>query len=220
MSRILVMPDAHLHLPLLVAIDAILHDRSYQVDAVVSLGDWCDDWDATLQDYYVFFDELMALLATSPVPWYLCWGNHDYGYAFDYPFSGKNPHAIRMVKARLLRLDKACGGLRAFYRDANTIFSHAGISQTAHARHPDHNFADLWLQDSPLWGRPRYATTDTYDPTVLQVVGHTPFATITHNPNTNMLYTDTWSDTPAHTPIGDRTLAIVDTVTQEWEVIG
>lgn len=218
--RCLVMPDAHLHLPLLVAIDAILLTPTYHIDAVVSLGDWCDDWGATPKDYHLFFDELMARIGQSPLPWYLCWGNHDYGYAFNHEFSGKNPHVARMVISRLHRLDQTFGSIRPFFRDANTVFSHAGISQSAHARNPDHLFSDLWEDDSPLWGRPTYTLADTYDPTILQVVGHTPVATVTHNPITNMLYTDTWSTTPNHTPIGDRTLAIVDTVTQEYEVIG
>ena len=219
MTRCLVMPDAHLHLPLLVTIDAILQNPAYQIDAVVSLGDWCDDWDALTRDYQYFFDEFLSRIADSPVPYYLCWGNHDYGYQYDHGFSGKNPYAIRYVKSRLRRLH-SLSPIRPFFRDANTIFSHAGISQAAHDRCPDHDFPDLWEDDSPLWGRPTYTLTETYDPTILQVVGHTPIATVTYNPHTNMLYTDTWSETPTHIPIGDRTLVIVDTVTQKWEVIG
>lgn len=236
--KILVLPDLHLHLPLLDKTNALL--EAHPDWDCVSLGDWFDDWQRPVADYERTIERFTALIEKYPYRFTLLWGNHDFGY-WSYPghHSGYIADAKDAVRGFLTQLHTTLPLARPLaltYMRDGVIFSHAGLTLGFHKRYleqarryPYQSFlawADdaplptIWENDSPLWHRPHNNPhKNTFNPTFLQVVGHTPVPTVTHTKEDNILYTDTWSTDSERTPLGDKSLAVVNTETHEWEVI-
>lgn len=232
MSKCLILSDLHMHLDLLDKVDRLLTENPRW--HCVSLGDWFDDWGRPLSYYQTFLTHFRTFLAKYPKRLHLIWGNHDYGY-WDYPahHSGYSPEARDDIRDLLWKIYP-----RTYiaYKQDNVIFSHAGLTKGIYDRYLDqaHNFPhqsfiewcdnltpqELWDESSPLWHRPQNNYhKNTFNPEFLQVVGHTPVPTIAHTKEDNILYTDTWSTDSNYQPLGDHSLAVVDTRNQSWEII-
>lgn len=234
--KILCMPDAHLKVELIECIDKLLEQHPDW--HCVSLGDWADDWGRTPSDYQNFFDALLGFNNKYFGRVSLCWGNHDFGYWIKPgSHSGYMADSKDIVRSAIAKLDNQdYPNILVAIGWNKTIFSHAGISADFFKQGcewwKDHLGFSFWsfLQDlenpdlhtvnSPLWYRPsNNPHKNTFNPSYLQVVGHTPVATITYDKESNTLYTDTWSTDSKRTPLGDKSLVVVDTKTQEWEII-
>lgn len=237
MSKILVLPDVHMKAELLDRVATLL--GQHHTWGCLSVGDLWDDWNRPLQDYEEFAKKWQEFLFLYASRFYFCWGNHDYGY-WSYPghHSGYIAGAKDIVRNTLIYM---CLHMPEQIQIAHlmdkVIFSHAGIISNLFKEYKagvqkriDRSFMDwvnydlsperLWHEDSPLWHRPSNAyRKNTFDPSFLQVVGHTPVLTVTHTVEDNVLYTDTWSTDSERNPLGDKSLVVIDTQTQEWEVI-
>lgn len=223
--RCLVLPDMHLHLELLDRAEFLL--KKHKVDQIVALGDYVDDWNAICSQYEGFAKRFKEFTERHPDILY-CWGNHDYCYFHEPPSqsSGYNPDATSIVREMLGPLVQE-NRMKIAHKIDCTIFSHAGIDArwrevTRPIRSTHKSLIDqinsatteqLWIKQSPLWLRPT-PHLKSFNPTLLQVVGHTPYPCVFQN--RGFLFTDTWSNFRHHEPIGDHSLAIVDTVTGAW----
>lgn len=236
--RVLVMPDAHLKTDLVDAVEKVM--KTDKADYCVSLGDWSDDWITTVEDYHRFFKRFLEFYEKYCDKMHLCWGNHDYGY-WRYPNmnSGYNVDADIVVRKYIRELYEYAGPITLTHVIDNVIFSHAGITnylfkeykKVVH-RQIDRSFIDwinleliddrerLWQDSSPLWHRPtNKLRVNTFNPNIMQVVGHTPVMTVMRDNPDNILYTDTWSTNNRKERLGDKSLAIVDTESQTWEKV-
>lgn len=234
MSKVLVMPDVHLKTELIKRIGDLLdHHPDW---TCVSLGDWADDWGRSPEDYEIFFHPFLEFCQKYRGRLHLCWGNHDYGY-WSYPghHSGYVLDAASIVR-HYLTMIQLQSPINVLYLQDGVIFSHAGLTKGLFANYkrrlhrlPSHSFIDFantrtpqeyWQGDSPLWHRPAdNLQKNTFNPWFLQVVGHTPVPTVTYTGEDNILYTDTWSTDNRQKPLGDKSLAVVDTNSQTWEVM-
>lgn len=232
--KALILPDAHLHLELLERVHQLLAEhKDWQC---VSLGDWSDDWNRPAKNYETFFDYFLQFCKQYQYRLYLCWGNHDYGY-WSYPghHSGYSVDAERIIRDALWQIDQLCP-IQAVWQRNDVIFSHAGITKgmllkflTSAHKHPKWSLVDFcnnqsphdyWEEESPLWHRPsNNYHKNTFNPLFLQVVGHTPVPTVTHTPEDNIIYTDTWSTDSDYNPMGDKSLVLVDTEVLSWRII-
>lgn len=238
MSKILVLPDVHMKTELLDRVATLL-DRHHNW-ICLSIGDLWDDWARPLQDYEEFATAWRRFLGKYEDRLYQCWGNHDYGY-WTYPghHSGYNADAKDIVRQSLietaLTLEPRLQLVHVFDK---VIFSHAGITrnlleeykagvqervETSFVRWINEDLSPerLWHEDSPLWHRPtNLPRINSFSSGhYFQVVGHTPIRSITHNVDDEILYVDTWSTDSARTPLGDKSLVVVDTEDFTWEVI-
>lgn len=238
--KVIVLPDAHLHISLLDRVGQLLDEHSdWQC---VSLGDWFDDWGRPLEDYRAFLEQFQAFLTKYSTRIRLCWGNHDYGY-WSYPghHSGYSRDAEQDIRSFLRGLKYLPSGRDLFpevlIKEGEVLFSHAGITKALFSRYHDsaHNLIDqsfvdwvnysftpedFWIESSPLWHRPsNNYHKNTFNPHYLQVVGHTPVPTVTYTSEDNILYTDTWSTDSHYRPLGDQSLLVVDTDNLTWEII-
>lgn len=238
--KILVLPDAHLHIPLIDRVDQLLDQHTDWY--CVSLGDWFDDWGRPLEDYRAFIKRFHTFLTKHCMHTRLCWGNHDYGY-WVYPghHSGYSKDAEQDVRTFLRSLKHLPLSRDLFpeilIKEGDVLFSHAGITRDLFSRYHDNahglidqsfvdwaNYTlapeDFWLDGSPLWHRPSTdLSKNTFNPRYLQVVGHTPVSTIIYTLKDNVLYTDTWSTDSHRQPLGDQSLVVVDTDNLTWEII-
>lgn len=233
--KILVMPDAHLKCGLLDRMSVLLD--AHPDWGLVSLGDWVDDWNASPELYKTFLNKFADFLDRYGTRCALVWGNHDWGY-WEAPgwASGYSSDAKDLVRHYLADFQTSYPFFMVYGED-NVVFSHAGVTKAWFATYKarlsklsPHTSLDTYTRDattwelsedaSPLWHRPADDySKNTYNPHILQVVGHTPVSTITHTTEDNILYSDTWSTDSEHNPLGDKSLVVVDTKTQEWEVI-
>lgn len=235
-QKILVIPDIHLHIELVEWVSHLL--EAHPDWRPLSLGDWFDDWNAKIEDYEKFIAVWKNFLSRHR-DILLCWGNHDYGY-YRNPrhHSGYNGLAQGEVN-RFLHWAYTANDSLMFpaivIPQGRTLFSHAGITRPMVQQYFDRgldmdttlkNWLEelepeaLWENYSPLWHRPtNRPRINSFNPMWLQVVGHTSVPTITYNKDDNILYTDTWSTDSNGTPLGDKSLVVVDTDSQTWEVI-
>lgn len=231
MTRCLVMSDAHLKADLIDCIEQLW--ESGVADKIVSLGDWLDDWGAIPSEYDAFKERFTEFVKKHKKHLVLLWGNHDYGYMCKpYQCSGFDTENWVEHKAWLWQLDRICP-ISLVYREGLVLFSHAGIAKGTHAHYTQQKVEEdfepwlnsqfsntnfLWQNDSPIWHRPHNNYhKNTFDPSILQVVGHTPVMEIKHAPEENVLYTDTWSTDSYRRPIGNQKVVAVDTNNQTWE---
>lgn len=231
---VLVMPDAHLHTKLFDVMDDVL-DSHPAIELVLSLGDWADDWNKPASAYKEFFERFEKFMRDHEPrqDFDFCWGNHDYAYQyFPGKCSGYVPEATEIVRDFI----KTCPTPRFAIKIDNVIFSHAGVTPNLYRsyRMVGHDYPDvpflewisrqtpnrLWQEDSPLWHRPsNNLHKNNFNKRFLQVVGHTPVPTITHNIDDNIIYTDTWSTDSSGEALGDCSLLVIDTNTLEFEKI-
>ena len=83
----------------------------------------------------------------------------------------------------------------------------------------EHNYKDLWEDDSPLWARPQTGVEPMFKPEYLQVVGHTP---LKHIEEINgVLSTDAFSlySWYPYPPYGEEKFVIVNCSDGTWEKV-
>lgn len=235
--RCLILGDCHLKPVMFDKADEIL--ASGKADFAVQMGDLVDDWgeqfnvtlyERTLKRAIRFKEDHPDTL------WVL--GNHCQGYRFPnlgVRESGHSKIAEPFVKPLIEQLPQ-----KVIHIVDGVIFTHAGLTADWARRRLEKvgyksgvipsemnlihvvNYAspkELWQEDSPIWVRPQDEKYEMW-PAKLQVVGHTPVSTCeTCAWDNKLLSIDTWSTYSNGAPIGDRSFAIVDTKTGEWEVI-
>lgn len=237
MSKVLVLSDVHMKLELLDKVAQLLNRNPNWL--CVSVGDLWDDWNRPLEDYEKFAKAWRKFLDKYGDRLYFCWGNHDYGY-WSYPghHSGYMADAKDIVRNTLTYMCLLMSErVQVTHFMDKAIFSHAGITPNLLEEYKaeiqkriDRSFLEwinydlsperLWHEDSPLWHRPSDTyRKNTFNPSFLQVVGHTPMPTIVHTVEDHILYTDTWSTDSRHNLLGDKSLVVVETETPEWEII-
>lgn len=204
--------------------------KSEKIEQIIALGDYVDDWGASRLVYETFAQRFAQFDEAHPTTLY-CWGNHDFQYYYGVPSksTGYVSSMIPLVQAMLKPLvDQQ--RISVVHKIDHCLFSHAGLearwvtknrptkstkgSPVTWVNHASPRV--LWQPNSPLWRRPS-PTSTSYSPKILQVVGHTPYPLLFQD--NGFLYTDTWSDTQTHQPIGDHSLAIVDTETGAWDAV-
>jgi 3',5'-cyclic AMP phosphodiesterase CpdA len=178
-------------------------------DAIVFVGDYADDWDASPIKSIQTWKELRSFSHSDPKV-KLVTGNHDYIYVNKTPTkqSGYNYVTQTLIDSPENR------GLREWLHNLpitveidGVTYSHAGLSSTY--KKGD----NLWDDNSPLWVRP--VTGDRHYPRTFyreipQVFGHSPMSTCTEI-RKNVWCIDTFSTYSDNSPIGDQTaLEIVD----------
>lgn len=230
--KILCLPDAHLHIPLIEKVDSLL--EAHPDWECVSLGDWCDDWGRLVKDYQAFFDVFLPFCQKYKERLHLCWGNHDYGYWVNSEHHSGYMHDAKDIVRHSLTLMQTILPIKIVQAIDGVLFSHAGICQRWFEVYksllptlPDQSLLDyteqvlpkLYLDPhwagSPLWRRPTYTPADTFNPQILQVVGHTYVDSVHHQADSNIVYTDTWSTDSEYFPLGDNSLCVIDTKAQK-----
>lgn len=235
--KCLVIPDVHLKMGLIDRIDELW--RQDVADQIICLGDLLDDWNATFDDYVRFKDRFSIFTKLHRDHLLLLWGNHDYGYMFKpFSHSGFDERHWLEHRAWLKELNQLCP-IQTACVIGSVSFSHASITKKVAkeyhsqlgAKKTDLDFYPwlnnqagnnmfLWCKDGPLWHRAHNNYhKNTYNPNILQVVGHTPVMEVKHTKDDNILYTDTWSTWSDGTPLGNKGLVVVDTEAQTWEVL-
>lgn len=215
------------------AIDAL------DADAVVLLGDYCDDWGATLERELACIDEVARWtydVRERGIEVHCLMGNHDAAYLGGEQCSGmieQGATDIRRALARLpLEVAVAIDG--ALYTHAGLCLRWAAENIPSIERDADaiaRALNDLartdrgmrWLSTvgwarggwdfpGPLWADLRELAADPV-PGLVQVVGHTPVPSVTDpvcGRGALVIACDTLSLDRAGSPIGDGSLALVE----------
>lgn len=236
--RLLVIPDVHLKPHVFDAADSVL--AAGAADAAVMLGDLVDDWGCG-QDVALYERTLAraARFVREHPDTHVCLGNHDYSYLFGMPESGYSDVAKDVAASGLRALADELPPDRqprvAWLVDG-VLFCHGGLSRLFAAMHsPDAGDAvatveavnacgpsELWDDVSPLWLRPQSVPDGLLAQAmyghgrILQVVGHTPVTTVGRRGW--VVSCDTFSTYRDGRPIGDGSLAVIDTLTQALSV--
>lgn len=239
MSKVLCIGDVHLKPVIFDKAEKIL--ESGQADFAVQMGDLVDGWGEgfNLQLYTRALGR--AIMFHNEFPNTLwCLGNHDYGYFNPYMGvreSGHSRLAEGVVGKMLKEMEDDGARQQVAHMVDNVIFTHAGLTadwvnmrikklgyKTNKPTKEGVLFAinhaspeELWQEDSPIWARPQIDDYEMWQPTMLQVVGHTPVRT--PNQEGNVLSTDTHSTYRNGAPYGDRKFVIVDTETNTWKAL-
>lgn len=237
MSQVLIISDVHLHPVIFDKAEKIL--ESGQADFAIQMGDLVDDWGEEF-NFQLYTRTLgRAIMFHTKFPNTLwCLGNHDYGYFNPYMGvreSGHSRSAEGIVGKMLKDMEDDGARQQVAHIVDNVIFTHAGLTadwvnmrikklgyKTNKPTKEGVLFAinhaspeELWQENSPIWARPQIDEYEMWQPTMLQVVGHTPVRTITED--NNILSTDTHSTYSNGAPIGDQSFAIVDTEKGTWK---
>lgn len=236
--KVLVIPDVHLKPEIFDYADRILNRGD--ADCAVVLGDLVDDWgkDKDLALYSETMKRAAKFAAKHPdTRW--CLGNHDCSYMWRRLETGYSPDAEQVVITGFSDLYGALPDERRpryMWLIDDVLFCHGGLARFFAAEHsPDMNDAqktvdainklgmsDMWTNLSPIWLRPQYIQPELrhqalyMEDSLLQVVGHTPVTEISKSGN--ILSCDTFSTCRDGSPYGNRTMAIVNTMTHETYV--
>lgn len=119
MSKVLVIPDAHLK-PEVIERGRKLADK-FMATKIIMLGDYFDDWYAITADYTEMIDYLKKLLRKDPriIPLF---GNHELSY-LGYPCSGYHSNMQKEIFQWLIKDYRF-----AFcYAEDGVLYSHAGV---------------------------------------------------------------------------------------------
>lgn len=239
MSKVLCIGDVHLKPVIFDKAEKIL--ESGQADFAVQMGDLVDDWGKEF-NFQLYTRTLgRAIMFHNKFPNTLwCLGNHDYGYFNPHMGvreSGHSRLAEEIVGKMLKEMEDDGARQQVAHIVDNVIFTHAGLTadwvnmrikklgyKTNKPTKEGVLFAinhaspeELWQEDSPIWARPQIDDYEMWQPTMLQVVGHTPVRT--PNQEGNVLSTDTHSTYRNGAPYGDRKFVIVDTETNTWKAL-
>lgn len=127
--KVLVMPDIHGSWA-----NALAHIKKFkdEVDYVVTLGDYVDDWDdeANGQPMIDGFNELISMARAEPEKFRICTGNHDLSYYSNsregHCCSGHKPEFAEQYRKMF---EDNLDILHACVLIDGILFSHAGVSQ-------------------------------------------------------------------------------------------
>lgn len=183
-------------------------ERINKYDAIVFVGDYADDWNASAIKSLETWEMLKKFQENYPDKVKLVTGNHDYIYAHKTPTSQSGYNQVTQLllnshenKALKLWLEN----LPITLELDGVTYSHAGVTVFYVEGH------ELWDNDSPLWARPGGEQYESYP----QVFGHTPSQTC-WEVQPNVWCIDTFSTYPDGRLIGDQTmLSITDGKTFE-----
>lgn len=171
MSKILIIPDIHHHKQLL----KIWDRYEKQVDYVVLLGDFFDDFEIDTYDMQAYTDMYEAIKKRMNKKVKICAGNHEISYTWNRPVTGNNELYRDAIKCFSSTLYTESAPI---VKIDNCIFSHAGITNTwIEQFYNKANLSDLdvffskikddfwfsrnkidifWNDESPLWSRPNF----------------------------------------------------------------
>ena len=230
MSKVFLIPDVHLKPWIFEKASNLISNGLY--DVVVLLGDIVDDWNQgrNLNLYDVTFDAAIKFVKKHRQTLW-CYGNHDVSYLWKAGETGYSIYARDIVVRRIGELEKALGmeNCAFIHRINNTLFSHAGLTESFVLKHFGNNEPDLdsimsqincmrkdemWQDDSPIWARPQKGHMRLYPPELFQVVGHTPVLQALEEGN--LLTLDSFSTYPDGSPIGNERFVWVDTISKTW----
>ena len=222
MSKTLLVPDIHLKTYMFERIEQTV--IKHNVDKIVFLGDYFDEWDCNTNAQLYF--ETCALLKEFKQK-YKCvflLGNHDVPYITGAYHHYSTPlHDVRReINKTLNELEPVMA-----YKEGNILISHAGyikepnnmnfnnVIRTQYGMHQLRHFDQSDL--SPLWIRPDTLQFKEECQTPIQIVGHTPVLEPEWYETDNghqFLVIDTWSKTPTGEVYGNEKLVLITDQTQ------
>jgi predicted phosphodiesterase len=206
--KVLAVGDIHTKLWIIDEVEKIIDNY----DAVVFVGDYADDWNASplrtietyikLHDFQVkYFNKVHVIM-----------GNHDYIYVNNIPMksSGYNYSTQHLLNMPENKKYKAWISAMPILREIDgVIYTHAGITDAWEYE------GEIRSHGSPLWARPGDSidSTDRYGTdkylNIPQVFGHTPSDTC-WEVQPNVWCIDTFSTYQDGTPVGDWTVLEIE----------
>lgn len=203
MTKILAVGDMHLKQEIILPRVELLAAR-YEVDRIVLLGDYCDEWrandDLCMRALY-FLADWVDELRDSGLTIDILLGNHDYQYLLEEAGPGTHVGLMREVRNLLLDLEPVIA-----VEEDGYLFTHAGLTNSWAERYLDEprnafeacvqlndmyqssqseNHCALftcgpgrggWDTPSPLWADCEELREDPFGG-INQIVGHTPLST-------------------------------------------
>lgn len=166
--KVLAIGDVHTKTWIIEYVKSFIDDY----DAIVFVGDYADDWNAS-PAMSIYTWRLLYELSLSDTKVKILTGNHDYIYAHKTPTkqSGYSYVTQTLIDApENKQLKRWLGNLPITLEIDDVTYSHAGVDANWNTS-TDPNF--LWSDDSPIWNRPGHTV---YGPEA-QVFGHTPSKT-------------------------------------------
>lgn len=234
--KILAVPDIHLKTEILDKAEQILSEG--KADKCVFLGDYNDEWgcEEDTEKYISVYERITAFDEKHPDTLW-CYGNHETCYMWERLQSGFSHKNIELIRHNLLALKCRMGDrLNFIHKIDRVLFSHAGITEqfvmkNVNIRRPDDEIIQIlndignseagkfayWNDISPIWYRPDINYAVFKPNKYLQVTGHTPVKNI-HKEQRALLMCDTFSLYSDYRPIGDKSMAVIDTTTKEIEI--
>lgn len=178
-------------------------------NAVVFVGDYADDWDATSPRTMITWDLLRTLQQSWPGKVHVLTGNHDFIYT---TYTKTISSGYNRITQLLLdspdsqELKEWLKNLPVKVELDGISYSHAGFTEEWCKRFAvDQGYGytgvALWEDNSPIWVRP----DDGYTYLPNQVFGHTPSNTC-WEVEPSVWCIDTFSTYPDGTPVGDKTV--------------
>ena len=229
--KILIISDTHLKPWIFDQADTVI--KYFHPDKIVILGDYVDDWNASIDKYEAMMSRCIKFAKDHPDAIWL-WGNHDISYliAAGVSCSGHYSIADTVLPSLFNKLERETTGFKFVHYEDGVFFSHGGIcsawmraytgdlhdfEKTAEWLN-NTSFDTMWYDLSPVWYRP----SDDFPPYtyggITQIIGHTPAKRIAKWKN--MIFTDvfsTYRDTGA--PIGTQEFLLYDTTTKSGTCI-
>ena len=203
MSKVLAVGDMHLKQEIILPRVDVLAER-YEVDRVVLLGDYCDEWraddDMCMRGLYRLADWVDEG-RSSGLRVDVLLGNHDYQYLLGEEGPGTHVALMGTVRALLIDLEPVIA-----VENDGFLFTHAGVTDSWAERYLNEpcDAADAcvqlndmyqssqsedrcalaacgpgrggWDTPSPLWADCEELREDPF-PGIGQIVGHTPLST-------------------------------------------
>lgn len=228
MSRVLVIPDIHLKAWIFDEAEKI---KKSEYDSIVVLGDLVDDWGKgnDIQAYEATFVRAERFAKDHPESLW-CYGNHDVSYLWDAMESGYSVQARQSAIDGVTRLERVLEGRMQFvHRVENTLFSHAGLTESFVFQMCGRNIGDvdevigrinhmgmreLWRNNSPIWARPQIEFYRMFREDLYQVVGHTPVEEPVEA--SGVLTLDLFSTYSDGSPLGNEKLYVVDAANKTY----
>lgn len=207
--KTLVVPDIHLKLYMIEKIKEVT--KEYNVDEVIFMGDYFDDWGETSNDN-LYLDTIKTIKEYKEecdkenIKTHFLIGNHEISYIKNTPIHHSNHSDVIGVAIRdFLKEMKPT----VAYKSQGWLFSHAGILKDKkwyYLPFTEYNLKqikELDKDNSPLWLR-----SFEIDVKGKQIVGHTPVKRLYRN--NDWWYVDTWSTYSDKSRYGDQSLIIVE----------
>lgn len=210
--KTLIVPDCHLKHELFETVKR-LH-RQHQFDEIVFLGDYFDEWhqNTNAKLYRQTIADMKDMHKNYPCVFLV--GNHDVPYMTIQYQHYSTP--LQDIQFEIFKLFEAIPW-KIIYETQGWTISHAGLStwfDDTVFQTPTQQGLRAWLQSdtSPLWIRPQALQEYPHPDHQKQIVGHTPvpYVTTRKTGNHTIVYTNTWSLTPSMTPIGDKSLIMIE----------
>lgn len=192
--KVLAVGDIHTKMWIIDLVEKVLDDY----DAVVFVGDYADNWEASALDSINTWVRLWYLQQKHGNKVKAVLGNHDYAYLYSEYCTGHNDMTevwLNVPENKFLK--KWLYSLPVTLEIDDVTYAHAGIDERW-------NGTGMWEDTSPVWVRPEWAQYKK----IKQVVGHTPQKTVTEV-EPDIWVIDTFSQYPNGTSIGDGSMLVI-----------